>query len=98
MAVLDSRPTLEAPDDDPYLWLEEIESARVLDWVEAQNAATLQCFRDAGVAADRTALKAIFDARTTFPFPTGAPENCSTLGGTPRIRAECGGRRRSKAS
>jgi hypothetical protein len=30
MAVLDSRPTLEAPDD-PYLWLEEIESARVLD-------------------------------------------------------------------
>src|SRR5262249_48625800 len=34
MPVLDSRPTLEAPDDDPYLWLEEIESARVLDWVE----------------------------------------------------------------
>ena len=48
-------------------------------WVEAQNAATLQCFRDAGVAADRTALKAIFDRPDNIPFPTGALENCSTL-------------------
>jgi prolyl oligopeptidase len=30
MSVPDPRLTLEAPDDDPYLWLEEIESARVL--------------------------------------------------------------------
>lgn len=59
MPVLDPRPTLEAPDDDPYLWPEEIEGARVLDWVEAQNAATLQRFSDAGVAADCKVLKAI---------------------------------------
>ncbi len=49
MSVPDPRPTLEAPDDDPYLWLEEIENARVLDWVEAQNAATLRGFLDEGV-------------------------------------------------
>jgi len=69
MPALDSRPTLEAPDDDPYLWLEEIESARVLNWVEAQNAATLQRFSDAGVAADRKALKVIFDRPDNIPFP-----------------------------
>ena len=40
MPGIDARPTLEAPDDDPYLWLEDTESPRVLDWVETQNAAT----------------------------------------------------------
>ena len=69
MPGLDSRPTLEAPDDDPYLWLEEIESARVLDWVEAQNAATLQRFNDAGVATDHKVLKTIFDRPDNIPFP-----------------------------
>src|SRR5215813_2976861 len=69
MPVLDSRPTLEAPDDDPYFWLEEIESARVVDWVEAQNAATLQRFNDAGVATDHKALKVIFDRPDNIPFP-----------------------------
>jgi len=69
MPKLDPRPTLEAPDDDPYLWLEEIESARVLAWVEARNAATLKRFSDARVAADRKVLKAIFDRPDNIPFP-----------------------------
>jgi len=29
-------------ESDPYLWLEEIDSARALNWVRAQNAATRQ--------------------------------------------------------
>ena len=37
----DSRPTLAAPDEDPWLWLEEVEGARALEWVEARNAALL---------------------------------------------------------
>jgi prolyl oligopeptidase len=69
MPAPDPRPTLESPDDDPYLWLEEIESARVLDWVEAQNAATSKRFLDEGVAADRSILKAIFDRPDNIPFP-----------------------------
>jgi prolyl oligopeptidase len=67
--MIDSRPTLEAPDDDPYLWLEEIESARVLRWVEAQNAATLHRFGDARVVADRSTLKSIFDRPGKVPIP-----------------------------
>src|SRR5260370_24461608 len=69
MSSLDPRPTLEAPDDDPYLWLEEIESAPVLDWVEAQTAATLKRSLDEAVSADRKILKAIFDRPDNIPFP-----------------------------
>lgn len=31
MPAPDERPTLEACDDDPHLWLQEIENGRVLD-------------------------------------------------------------------
>jgi prolyl oligopeptidase len=69
MPHVDPRPTLQAPDDDPYIWLEEIESAPVLHWVEAQNTATLQRFSDAELAADREVLKAIFDRPDNLPVP-----------------------------
>jgi hypothetical protein len=90
MPVIDSRPTLEAPDDDPYLWLEEIEHTRVLDWIEAQNAETLRRFSDAGVMADREILKAIFDARTILPFRTDVPGGCSIPGRMLPIREASG--------
>jgi len=69
MTNVDPRPTLAAPDDDPYLWLEEIDGTRSLAWVEAQNAATLQRFGDARFAADRDTLKAIFDRPDNIPYP-----------------------------
>ena len=34
-------PTASPAQEDPYLWLEEVEGERALDWVEDQNAATL---------------------------------------------------------
>jgi prolyl oligopeptidase len=66
--MMDPRPTLEAPDDDPYLWLEEIDGGRALAWVEPQNAATLARFGDARFAADRDALAAIFDRPDNIPL------------------------------
>jgi prolyl oligopeptidase len=45
------------------------ENPRVLDWVDAQNAATLQRFNDSGVIGDRDVLKAIFDRPDNIPFP-----------------------------
>jgi prolyl oligopeptidase len=68
--TIDARPTISAPDDDPYLWLEEIESERALAWVEAQNAATMQRFGTARFAADRDTLKEIFDRPDNIPFPS----------------------------
>ena len=40
----DARPTVAGPDDDPYLWLEDIEGRRALAWVEAENDRTLKTF------------------------------------------------------
>jgi prolyl oligopeptidase len=60
---------VEAPDDDPYLWLEETESSQALAWVDAQNAATMSRFSDGRFAADRDALKLIFDRPDNIPFP-----------------------------
>ncbi|WP_018263219.1 prolyl oligopeptidase family serine peptidase [Methylobacterium sp. WSM2598] len=66
----DPRPTLAAPDDDPYLWLEEIDGARALAWVEAQNAATLEALADGRLAADRDGLKAALDRPDKIPGVT----------------------------
>lgn len=64
----DPRPTVTAPDDDPYLFLEEIEGARALTWVEQQNATTLARFGSAGFTRDRSVLAAIYDRPDNIPF------------------------------
>ncbi|MFH5926385.1 prolyl oligopeptidase family serine peptidase [Roseomonas xinghualingensis] len=66
----DPRPTLAAPDDDPWFWLEEVEGERALTWVAKQNAATLGRFADARYAADRDAVKAALDRPDKLPFVT----------------------------
>ena len=65
---VDARPTVAAPDDDPYLWLEEIEGARALAWVAAQNSATLAAFGNATFASDRDTLAALLDRPDHIPF------------------------------
>jgi prolyl oligopeptidase len=64
----DPRPTVEQPDDDPYLWLEDIDGARALAWVEAQNAASSARFGDARFEADRDLLATIFDRPDNIPI------------------------------
>ena len=65
---VDDRPTIAAPDDDPYLWLEEVEGARALDFVEQQNRRTLEKFGGAQFAADRDMLAAIYDRPDNIPY------------------------------
>jgi prolyl oligopeptidase len=65
---IDDRPTVAAPDDDPYLWLEEVEGERALEFVERQSALTLQKFGDAGFAGDRDTLTAIYDRPDNIPY------------------------------
>ncbi|MBA3940462.1 MAG: S9 family peptidase [Sphingopyxis sp.] len=49
-------------DRDPYLWLEDIEGAKALDWVRKENAATDKLLRGrAGFEADRQRARAILD-------------------------------------
>ena len=66
--AIDARPTAAAPDDDPYLWLEEIEGARALAWVAAQNSATLAKFGIAAFERDRDALAALLERPDHIPF------------------------------
>jgi prolyl oligopeptidase len=66
----DHRPTIAAPDDDPYLWLEEIEGERALAFVEQQNKRTLARFGNAGFARDRDTLADIYDRPDNIPFVT----------------------------
>ncbi|HTS39004.1 MAG TPA: prolyl oligopeptidase family serine peptidase [Xanthobacteraceae bacterium] len=65
---VDARPTLSAPDDDPYLWLEDVEGTRALAWVEEQNKRTLARFGQTRFAADRDTLAAIYDRPDNIPY------------------------------
>ncbi len=67
---MDVRPTRESPDDDPYVWLEDVEGVRALAWVAGQSAATLARVADASFAADRDALTALLDRPDNLPFVT----------------------------
>jgi prolyl oligopeptidase len=66
---VDSRPTLDAPDDDPYLWLEEVEGARAAAWVDEQNARTVAAFGGPAVEEDASTLAAIFDRPDKIAVP-----------------------------
>ncbi|HXT07953.1 MAG TPA: prolyl oligopeptidase family serine peptidase [Roseiarcus sp.] len=67
---MDPRPTLEAPDDDPYLWLEEIDGKRALAWAAEQTALTLKAFGGAAFARDRDTLAAMWDRKDKIPLVT----------------------------
>ncbi len=69
-AQQDPRPTIEHPDDDPYLWLEDVEGAQALEWVAAQNAKTLAQLADPAFEGDRDALRAILDRPDNIPYVT----------------------------
>ncbi|MCV3243830.1 prolyl oligopeptidase [Mesorhizobium robiniae] len=70
MTAFDFRPTLDAPDDDPYLWLENVEGERALAWTASQSARTLGYFGGTQFDRDRDALTAIFDHPDRIPLIT----------------------------
>ncbi|MGY4413040.1 prolyl oligopeptidase PreP (S9A serine peptidase family) [Bradyrhizobium sp. LB7.1] len=65
---VDDRPTLSAPDDDPWLWLEEIEGKLALDFVARQNSLTLDAFGGKAFGRDRDILAAIYDRPDNIPY------------------------------
>jgi prolyl oligopeptidase len=66
--MTDARPTLDQPDDDPFLWLEDVEGERALAWVDAQTAATLARYGDARYAADRDTIRTLLDRPDRIPL------------------------------
>ena len=55
-------------NDDKYLWLEEIESKRSMDWVREQNAKTLRRFSTSASFTDlQTKILAALDSKDRIP-------------------------------
>jgi len=60
--------TAGTPNEDPYRWLEAVDGADSLAWVEDQNRRTLARFADAEFASLETGLREILDADDRIPF------------------------------
>jgi prolyl oligopeptidase len=59
-----------AQDKDPWLWLEDIEGAKALDWVKKENAATDKLITSRpGFEADRKRARAILDDDRQIAMP-----------------------------
>ena len=59
------------PDDDPYLWLEEVQGDRALAWVRERNADSrkvLEAWPD--FAGTRTRMREVLDSRERIPTVT----------------------------
>jgi prolyl oligopeptidase len=54
--------------DDPYLWLEEIDTPQVRAWIEARNAETVSALCDAQFEADKKIVLDILDAADRIPW------------------------------
>jgi len=60
----------EAQAGDPYLWLEEVEGARALEWVRARNAETMASLGALPLFAQLKAeALAILGAKDRIPYP-----------------------------
>ncbi len=62
-------PTLAEPDNDPLLWLEEVDGPRATAWADAQSAATLAALGGPAYEADRDALRRLLDRPDNLPYP-----------------------------
>ena len=59
-----------APPADPYLWLEDVEGARAMGWVKAENAKTLNVLeKDARFPGLLSDALTIAEAKDRIPAP-----------------------------
>ena len=63
-------PTLTAPDDDPWIWLEEVEGESATTWVDERTADTVRRFGGPRRDAEAAALAALMDRPDKIPGVT----------------------------
>jgi prolyl oligopeptidase len=69
-ATAPAAPAAAPSADDPYLWLEEVEGARALDWVRARNDKSLGVLQaDPRFARFQDAALRILEAKDRIPAP-----------------------------
>jgi len=65
----------EAPQDDPYIWLEQARDPKALEWVEAENARTLAQFTtDPRFEQLKADALTILDSEDRIPFVSIRPD------------------------
>ena len=66
----EASPVAAASQDDPYIWLEDVQGARALDWVKARNAQTLSVLEAApGFAQNQQRAMDILNDRRRIAVP-----------------------------
>lgn len=63
-------PTFDQPDNDPWLWLEEVDGVDALAWADAQTAATLRRFGGDAFERDVNTLRTMLDRPDKLPGVT----------------------------
>lgn len=67
-------------DDDEYAWLEEVDSARALEWVRARNAETLAVTAGSpGFAGLEDDLRRVYDSSDRISYPAWRGEHLYTF-------------------
>jgi prolyl oligopeptidase len=60
---------LDEDADDPYLWLEDLDSAGAVAWVRDRNTETLTMLADQAFARMKGAIREVFDSKDRIPYP-----------------------------
>ena len=71
LAVQQPTTSPSAPPDDPFVWLEDVENARSMEWVNAKNAATIAVLGEGPLYQtlyDR--FKQILDSKDKIAYPS----------------------------
>ncbi len=63
-------PTLDQPDQDPWLWLEDVDGAQALDWVDAETARTVAKLTSPAFEQARDTLRVLLDRPDNLPVVT----------------------------
>ncbi len=64
-----SAPAASPTPDDPYLWLEDVDSARALTWVRERNAKTEALLHARpGFEARKQAIREVLDSKEQIPY------------------------------
>ena len=62
-------PAVSPTPDDPYLWLEDVDSARALTWVRERNAKTEALLQARpGFEARKQAIREVLDSKEQIPY------------------------------
>src|SRR5438876_667468 len=86
------QPSSPPPTDDPFVWLEDIEGSRSMEWVNAKNAVTIAALTRSPLYQtfyDR--IKQILDSKDRSPTRRSSGTRSTTSGRTPNTSAASGG-------